>query len=96
MTPRTTEQLQTIQAKAGSILDAIIESPEGNTNLQSGTSCRRVVMNGQRFSEWLMRNRLWRISCCSRLNFQALATLSGRPGHAHEHCPDDRFKTSRQ
>ncbi len=35
MTHLTTEQLQNIQAKADSMLDAIIESPEGSTELQS-------------------------------------------------------------
>ncbi len=39
MTDLTTEQLQTMQAKADSTLDVIIESREGSTELQAAVRC---------------------------------------------------------
>ena len=44
MTHLTTEQLQTIQAKADSMLDVIIERLEGSTQLQA--ALRHVMQAG--------------------------------------------------
>ena len=44
MTHLTTEQLQTIQTKADSMLDAIIERLEGSTQLQA--TLRNVMQAG--------------------------------------------------
>ncbi len=58
MTHLTTEQLQAIQAKADSMLEVIIESLEGSTELQSGTSCGPVMTHCPSFSNCLLTNRL--------------------------------------
>ena len=71
MTHLTTEQLQAIQTKVDSMLEAIIERLEGSAQLQAAV--RHVMRAGDdvycpRLSNWLLTTRLWRIRCCSRLS----------------------------